>query len=99
MKIKERIKNAGFWVSLISCVFLILGAFGIEIGDATAGAVINGVCSLLVVLGIVSDPTVGTGFLDKTSDPIQAEVEIESVAAIKAALDEVKGVIEPDEQK
>ena len=33
MKIKERMKNVGFWVSLVSAVFLILGAFGVEIGD------------------------------------------------------------------
>lgn len=64
MKIKERIKNVGFWVSLISCVFLILGAFGIEIGDETASSIINAVCSALVMLGIVSDPTSGSGYLD-----------------------------------
>ena len=64
MKIKERIKNIGLWVSLISCVFLILGAFGIEIGDETASSIINAVCSALVMLGIVSDPTSGSGYLD-----------------------------------
>jgi len=66
MKIKDRLKNAGFWVSLISGVFLILGAFGVEVGDETASAIINAVCSVLVMLGIVSDPTVGTGYLDAT---------------------------------
>ncbi len=64
MKIKERIKNVGFWVSIISAVFLILGAFGVEIGDETSGSIINAICSLLVVTGIVSDPTTGTGYLD-----------------------------------
>ena len=39
MKIKERIKNVGFWVSLLGSVFLMLGAFGIEIGDETASAI------------------------------------------------------------
>lgn len=66
MKIKERIKNVGFWISLVSCIFLILGAFGIEIGDDTASSVINAVCSALVMLGIVSDPTSGSGYLDGT---------------------------------
>ncbi len=64
MKIKDRLKNAGFWVSLISGVFLILGAFGVEVGDETVSAIINAVCSVLVMLGIVSDPTAGTGYLD-----------------------------------
>ncbi len=91
MKIKERIKNAGFWVSLISSVFLILGAFGIEIGDATASAVINGVCSLLVVFGIISDPTTGSGYLDKTpSGDSLTEIDPEVVVAVKNAVDEEK---------
>ena len=51
---KERIKSTGFWVGLISAVFLILGAFGVEIGDQTASKVINGICSALVMLGVVS---------------------------------------------
>ena len=50
---KEKIKSAGFWTSIIGTVFLILGAFGVEIGDETASAVINGVCSLLAMFGII----------------------------------------------
>lgn len=64
MKITERLKNAGFWVSIVSAVFLILGAFGVEIAGETADSVINGICSMLVVFGIVSDPTTGKGYLD-----------------------------------
>ncbi len=64
MKIKERIKNVGFWVSLLGSVFLMLGAFGIEIGDETASAIINAVSSMLVLFGIASDPTSGAGYLD-----------------------------------
>lgn len=67
MKIKERIKNIGFWTSLIGAVFLILGAFGVEIGGETASGVINSVCSALVVLGVISDPTCGSGYLDDMS--------------------------------
>ncbi len=88
MKLKERIKNAGFWVSLISSVFLILGAFGIEIGDEVASSIINAVCSLLVVFGIISDPTTGTGYFDKIEDNTLSAVELPAVAAIKAAIDE-----------
>lgn len=56
MKLKDRIKSAGFWTGLLGALFLILGAFGVEIGDQTASAVINSVCSLLVVFGIVTVP-------------------------------------------
>ena len=51
---KERIKSVGFWVGIISAVFLILGAFGVEIGDEVAANVINGVCSALVMLGVIT---------------------------------------------
>lgn len=57
---KEKVKSAGFWVSVISSVFLILGAFGVEIGDDTASAVINGICSLLVMFGIIVPGKSGT---------------------------------------
>lgn len=56
MKLGERIKSVGFWVGLISTVFLALSAFGVDIGDDVANSVINAVCSLLVVFGIVSAP-------------------------------------------
>ncbi|MDE6029263.1 MAG: holin [Clostridiales bacterium] len=49
----ERIKSASFWVELIGAVFLILGAFGVEIGDEVASTVVNGICSVLIMLGIV----------------------------------------------
>lgn len=50
----ERLKSTSFWAGLIGAVFLILGAFGVEIGDEVASTVINGVCSALIMLGIVS---------------------------------------------
>ena len=50
----ERLKSTSFWVGLISAVFLILGAFGVEIGNDTASNVINGICSALVMLGIAT---------------------------------------------
>lgn len=56
MKLKDRIKSAGFWTGLLGALFLILGAFGVEIGDQTASAIINSVCSMLVVFGIVTVP-------------------------------------------
>lgn len=63
----QKLKSTSFWVSLVSAVFLILGAFGVEIGDQTASAVINGICSALVMLGIAS-PTGGNKTDDQTKD-------------------------------
>ena len=56
MKLKDRIKTMSFWMGLIGAVFLILGAFGVEIGDETASSIINAVCSILVVFGVVAAP-------------------------------------------
>ncbi len=75
MKIKERMKNAGFWISILSALFLILGAFGVEIGGAAADTVISAVCSILVVLGIISDPTAGKGYLDTAVDDGAVSIE------------------------
>ena len=88
MKLKERLKNAGFWVSIISSVFLILGAFGIEIADETASSVINAVCSALVVFGIVSDPTTGKGYLDA------AKLAGDSGTLVGATADSVTAIID-----
>lgn len=79
MKIKERLKNVGFWVSIISAVFVILGAFGVEIGGETASNVINGICSALMILGVISDPTSGHGYLD-------GGAELDVLGAVSAVL-------------
>ncbi len=84
MKIKERIKNVGFWVSLLGSVFLMLGAFGIEIGDETASAIINAVSSMLVLFGIASDPTSGAGYLDAADAVPDADGVAATVAAAEA---------------
>lgn len=64
----ERIKSTTFWVSLISAVFLILGAFGVEIGDETASSIINTVCSVLVMLGIAKPPSSGKDDSEQEQD-------------------------------
>ncbi|MCH5162496.1 MAG: holin [Clostridiales bacterium] len=90
MKLKERIKNGGFWVSLISSVFLILGAFGIEIAGETADAVINAVCSALVVLGIASNPTKGTWYLDEKCESADGASESDVTATEEVAKTETQ---------
>ena len=53
MKWKNRLTNYNFWISLISAVLLILQAFNIAYVSEIATAVLG----LLVVIGIISDPT------------------------------------------
>jgi len=62
---KVRIKNKTFWLALIPAILLLIqtiGAlFGIDIDISGASAklldVVNAVFAVLVILGIVTDPT------------------------------------------
>ena len=54
---KEKIKSVGFWVSVISALILLIEACGVEIGDSTASSVTDGVCSLLIMLGVITLPS------------------------------------------
>ena len=62
---KVRIKNKTFWVAVIPAVLLLVqvvaNVFGITLDLGDLGnkllAVVNAVFSLLVILGIVTDPT------------------------------------------
>ena len=73
MKLKDRIKCVGFWTGLLGALFLMLGAFGVEIGDSTASAIVNSVCSLLVVFGIVSAPQAEEDSVEEQPDSDEDE--------------------------
>lgn len=57
MKWKNRITNYNFWISLISASLLILQAFKFEFDIAYINEISTAVLGLLVVVGIISDPT------------------------------------------
>ena len=65
MNWKNRLKNYNFWISLFSAVLLILQALKIEFDIAYINEIFTAVLGLLVVVGIISDPT---RTLTKTSD-------------------------------
>lgn len=62
---KVRMKNKGFWLSLVPAVLLLIQVVGavfgytLELGELGNRllAVVNAVFSLLAVLGVVADPT------------------------------------------
>lgn len=62
---KVRISNRAFWLSLIPAVLLLVqvvaAVFGFEINLGDLGdkllAVVNAVFAVLVILGVVNDPT------------------------------------------
>lgn len=62
---KVRVKNKMFWMAIIPAILLLIQmvakTFGIELNLDTLGdnllAVVNAVFGVLVILGIVTDPT------------------------------------------
>lgn len=65
-------KNYGLWVSLVSAILLAVQAVGAIFNFQLAPekydqimAAVNSLLGVLVVLGIVSNPEAGRGFLDK----------------------------------
>ncbi|SDY23504.1 phage holin [Thermoactinomyces sp. DSM 45892] len=72
MKDKQRWKNKGLWVSLLSVVPIILGAAGVDVLPeqlASGKEAVMSILGFLVVLGVLSDPTTtNQGFLDDKED-------------------------------
>jgi len=57
MNWKNRLKNYNFWISIFSAVLLILQALKIKFDVAYVNEIFTAVLGLLVVIGIISDPT------------------------------------------
>ena len=57
MNWKNRLTNYNFWVSMVSAVLLILQALKIKLDFIYVNEVSTAVLGLLVVLGIINDPT------------------------------------------
>lgn len=57
MNWKNRLTNYNFWISIFSAALLILQALKIEFDIAYVNEIFTAVLGLLVVIGIISDPT------------------------------------------
>ncbi len=53
----SRFKNYGLWVSILALIPMILSAFGVKIVPEEYQAITNTILSILVALGIISNPT------------------------------------------
>lgn len=53
----SRFKNYGLWVSVLALIPMILSAFGVNIVPEEYQVISNIVLSILVALGIISNPT------------------------------------------
>ena len=57
MKWKNRLTNYNFWISIVSAGLLILRAFDIKMDVANINEIVTAVLGVLVMIGIVNDPT------------------------------------------
>lgn len=56
-------KNYGLWLSVLSLAGLLIKP-KLQIGDAEWDNLVNSVLAILVTLGIVSNPSLGKGYID-----------------------------------
>ncbi len=71
MNWKNRLTNYNFWVSIVSAVILILRALRIDFDFIYINEVVTAILGLLVVIGIINDPT-------KSSSKQKTETEKEN---------------------
>ena len=76
MNWKNRLRNYNFWISIFSAVLLILQALKLEFDIAYINEIFTAVLGLLVVIGIISDPTRTTVKAnDATTQSVNQKVE------------------------
>lgn len=54
---KKRFKNYGLWIAIASFVLLVLQTFGVDIAPEKYYELVNGALGILILLGIISNPT------------------------------------------
>ncbi|ANB58750.1 bacteriophage holin family protein [Anoxybacillus sp. B7M1] len=62
----ERFKNYGLWVALGSFILLALQTFGVDLDLGKYEQLYETLLGILVVAGIINNPSIGRGYLDKT---------------------------------
>jgi phi LC3 family holin len=61
----KRFKNYALWVAVASLGLIVAQAFGLTIAEDKYNEVVNAVLTVLVLAGVVNNPTSGNGFKDE----------------------------------
>ena len=64
---KGKFRNYGLWISIISAVLMLLQAMGLKFDLPYVNEIITSILGVLVTLGIISNPSDGNGYADKSS--------------------------------
>lgn len=96
--IKKRVKNYGFWVSIIALIPMVCQVLGITSLPKDYAASCNAVLAFLVAAGILSDPTTDNkGFLD---DPTKDEAkDAQQANPVEKAVDDTKATTPVEGEK
>lgn len=65
---KNRLNNYGLWVAIASVIPLILQSVGINVVPEEYNELVVGLLTIFVISGVLSNPTVGKGYLDVKND-------------------------------
>lgn len=72
----SRFKNYGLWVAIAALIPMVLKGFNIDILPDNYQEVINAILAILVMLGIISNPTTDNkGFVDDKTDVTNKKIE------------------------
>lgn len=58
-------KNYGLYISLAATGLLVLQTTGVEIDVGKYNAIVEYVLAIFVALGVISNPSLGAGYIDK----------------------------------
>ncbi len=78
MNWKNRLTNYNFWVSIFSAIILILQALKIDLDFIYVNEIVTAVLGLLVVIGIINDPTKSSKTNEKTQSVSDKEAKSEN---------------------
>jgi uncharacterized membrane protein len=61
----NKFKNKGLWVSMLALIPMILQGFGVDVLPENYNEICSALLGVLVLAGILSNPSTGTGYKDK----------------------------------
>ena len=74
--ILKRLNNKGTIVSLAALIVSLLCQFGIKIDSEKVLTIVQTICSILIILGLLNDPTDSTkGYIPGVSDKLVNKTE------------------------
>ena len=92
MNWKNRLTNYNFWISIFSAVLLILQALKIEFDIAYVNEIFTAVLGLLVVIGIISDPT-----RTSVKNPTESNQQVKEVEKAEVKQESNLPIVKEDE--